>query len=364
MSHKLSVWKEWISVAQDRQPQAYIPSLMDVFTARLEQSLSISNTLLVLICLLLLTITACNNHENNLPADTDLLLDSQHGGGGSAWGLSNCDACHAIGVIHQDEETIRSIVKERGHDTCSGCHGSNGTDAKRQCLICHNNTDLPNTPMQTGNHKHDFNTETDIALQDQQCIDCHYASDMDGVFENNRDLTRYPDANGINSPYASGADFCLRCHNRDHQQTDFPITDKAFNDPLIAIEDSYTLVDKHGELNSTGAGTFAGLRSNYIYSSRVECTDCHAMHGTDNIKLIIDQSNKGTSKLDSTTRDLPYSIAIHGDDYSQLCVVCHDMETLQDQGDIETGNGLSGVHITGDSCIECHSHGEAVQAGM
>lgn len=319
----------------------------------------------LLFCCLLLLLAACDGNTNtDSSSDTDLLLDTSHGGGGAAWGLENCDACHAIAVIHQNEDGIREIVKDKGHDTCAGCHGSNGTDAQRQCIICHNDKDLPDAPIQSGSHKHDFVANADLGLQDKQCLDCHYASDMDGVFEINRDLTRYPDANGINSPYASGADFCLRCHNRDHQQTDFPILDKAFDDPLIAIEDTYTLVDKHGEVNSAGTGTYAGLRADYIYGSRVECTDCHAMHGTDNIKLFIDQSDKGSSKLDPAIRGLPYSVHISGDDYSQLCVLCHDMDTLQDQGNVDTGNGLSGVHITGRSCIECHSHGEAVQAGL
>lgn len=320
----------------------------------------------ILSCCLLLLLGACNSssNNNNSSADTDLLLNPQHGGGGAAWGLADCAACHAIDVIHQRAENIRHIVKHRGHNTCTGCHGSNGTDKERQCLICHNNTDLPNAPAQTGAHQHDFIATTDNTLQDKQCIDCHYAADMDGVFEINRDLTRYADENGILSPYASGADFCLRCHNRNHQQTDFPIINKAFDDPLIAIKDVYTRVDKHGEINGTGIGSYAGLRSNYIYSSRVECTDCHAMHGTDNIKLIIDLSDKGSRNLTSAIRDLPHSVRISGDDYSQLCVLCHDMETLQNQGDIDTGNGLSGVHITGSSCIECHSHGEAVQAGL
>ena len=319
----------------------------------------------LLLCCLLLLLTACNSDTNDTSSyDTDLLLDQTHGGGGAAWGLAECDACHSLTVIHQTEDNIRDIVITNGHDTCTGCHGSNGTDAPRQCIICHNNKDLPDAPLQSGSHKHDFVVAADNALQAKQCLDCHYASDMDGIFEINRDLTRYPDANGINSPYANGADFCLRCHNRDHQQTNFPISDKTFDEPLIAIEDAYTLVDKHGEIKSAGTGTFAGLRSNYIYGSRVECTDCHAMHGTDNIKLLIDRSDKGVSKLDSAIRDVPHSVRISGDDYSQLCVLCHDMETLQDQGDIDTGNGLYGVHLTGTSCIECHSHGEAIQAGM
>jgi len=319
----------------------------------------------LLFCSLLLLLTACgSNTSSDSTHDTDLLLDTTHGGGGAAWGLENCDGCHAIAFIHKNEDRIREIVKDNGFDTCTGCHGSNGTEAQRQCIICHNDKDLPDAPVQSGGHKHDFVATADNVLQDKQCLDCHYASDMDGVFEINRDLTRYPDKNGVNSPYASGADFCLRCHNRDHQQTNFPIAGKEFDDPLIAIEDTYTLVDKHGEIKSAGTGTYAGLRTDYIYGSRVECTDCHAMHGTDNIKLFIDQSDKGSSKLDPAIRDLPHSVQISGDDYSQLCVLCHDMETLQDQGDVDTGNGLSGVHITGSSCIECHSHGEAVQAGL
>ena len=313
---------------------------------------------------LLFLLVACDSGSDDVSSfDTDLLLDPQHGGG-AAWGQADCSACHAIGVIHQNAAQIRDIVQQHGHDSCTGCHGSNGSDAKRQCLICHNNADLPVSPIQSGKHQHDFTTGSDVALQDKQCIDCHYAPDMDGKFEINRDLTRYPDKNGVRSPYASSADFCLRCHNRDHQQDRFPLADKTFDDTLIAIENSYSLVDKHGEISSAGNGTYAGLRADYVYGSRVECTDCHVMHGSNNIKLIIDRSDKGSSKLDPAIRYLPYPVHVAGDDFSQLCVLCHSMDILQDQGDVDTGNGLSGVHITGSSCIECHSHGEAVQAGL
>jgi len=316
----------------------------------------------------LLLLAACSGNNNNTPSDTDLLLDVSHGGGGGAWGLADCDACHAIGVIHQNATSIRHIVKQKGFNTCAGCHGSNGSDAKRECVICHNNNDLPTAPIQTGLHQHDFGVMAAVMgeqiLQDEQCLACHYGSDMDGVFENNRDLTRYRDANGINSPYTSGADFCLRCHNRDHQQADFPIVDKVFDDTLIAIKDAYTLIDKHGEENAEGMGTYAGMRPGYVYGSRVECTDCHAIHGTNNIKLIIDQSDKGVSKLDSAMRERPYAVHVYQDNYSQLCVLCHNTEILIEHSDIDTGNGLFGVHLTATSCIECHSHGEAVQAGL
>ncbi len=311
----------------------------------------------------LLLLAACSGNNNSTASDTDLLLDVSHGGGGAAWGLANCDACHALGVIHQSAKSIRNIVKQKGYNSCTGCHGSNGTNAQRQCVICHNNSDLPTAPMQTGLHQHDFGAAAQLR-QDEQCLACHYGSDMDGVFENNRDLTRYRDANGINSPYASGADFCLRCHNRDHQQADFSIVDKTFDDTLIAIKDAYTLVDKHGEENSDGMGSYAGLRPGYVYGSRVECTDCHAMHGTNNIKLIIDQSDKGVSKLDPAIREHPYTVDVYQDNYSQLCVLCHNTEILIEHSDIDTGNGLSGIHLTTTSCIECHSHGEAVQAGL
>jgi len=318
----------------------------------------------LLIFLFIVFLSACDSGSGNVSTgDTDLLLDTQHGGG-SAWGLADCSACHALSVIHRNEDGIRDIVKDYGHDTCTGCHGSNGTDEKRQCLICHNDSALPDAPMQSGQHQHDFAINVDNVVQDKQCIDCHYASDMDGVFEINRDLTRYLDINGVASPYASSADFCLRCHNRDHQQAGFEISGKAYDNTLIAIEDSYTLVDKHGEVKATGNGTYAGLRTGYVYGSRVACTDCHAMHGTDNIKLMIDRSDKGVSKLDAAVRQLVYPAPMIGDDYSQLCVLCHAMEVLQDQGDVDTGNGLTGVHLTGESCIECHSHGEAVQAGL
>lgn len=314
-------------------------------------------------CTLLLLLSACDNSPN-LTGDTDLLLDSQHGGGGAAWGLANCSACHSLSMIHRNENNIRHIVRLKGQDSCTGCHGSNGTEAPRQCLICHNKNDLPEQPMQSGTHQHDFVSGADQPLQDRQCLACHLASDMNGRFDINRDLSRYPDANGLPSPYGNTADFCLRCHNRDHQQADFPIINRAFDDPLIAIEDTYIRVDKHGEIDSNGNGSYAGLRNNYVYGSYVECTDCHAMHGTENIKLLIDRSDKGASKLEPLIRKKPYQISVKGDDYSQLCVICHAMNNPQNQADVDTGNGLSGVHLSATSCIECHSHGEAVQAGL
>jgi len=189
---------------------------------------------------------------------------------------------------------------------------------------------------------------------------------MDGIFELERDLTSMQDAMQIYSPYNREADFCLRCHNRDHQQSGFElVTDH--NDPLIAIEDSYRYVDQHGEVDGTGTRTYAGLRGDYRYPNEVKCSDCHAVHGTNNGGLIIDSSAKGASRLDLSLPELvahPYSVVTGGGEYSQLCVLCHQMTTLLDDGAVDAGNGLAGVHQVGTDCSVCHSHGEAVQAGL
>jgi len=51
-------------------------------------------------------------------------------------------------------------------------------------------------------------------------------------------------------------------------------------------------------------------------------------------------------------------------DYSQLCVTCHQMQDIVEQGAQNTGNGLSGVHQVGGDCRVCHVHGMAVQTGL
>jgi len=187
---------------------------------------------------------------------------------------------------------------------------------------------------------------------------------MDGRFEPDRDLTRFPGAGGSGSRYVAVADFCLRCHNRDHQQPGFEMEGERFDDPLVAVEAAWRHVDKHGLSAGTGERTFAGLRAGYRYRSVVECTDCHAMHGTGNDGLIIDSSLKGVTRLDPALREMPYPVATRGGDFSQLCVLCHRMQTLLDAGGEDTGNGLSGVHERGIDCRLCHTHGEAVQAGL
>ena len=318
-------------------------------------------------CLVVLLLTGCGggSGDDDSPvslASGNLILDATHGGEGAAWGLPDCSACHALSSIHEEADLIRGLVREKGYLSCAGCHGSNGTDSVRRCTLCHNQADLPTAPYLQGAHAHNFNDG--VGLVDSQCLDCHDASDMDGRFEVNRDLTRYPDASQIAAPYASISDFCLRCHNRDHQQPGFEIAGSAVDDPLIAIEDDYRYIDNHGFIDGTGTGTYAGLRDRYVYASRVECSDCHAMHGTGNDGLIIDSSLKGVSQLDPLLRNQPYSVSVSGGDTSQLCVLCHQMSLVLDDGAVDTGNGLSGVHQVGGDCLACHSHGEAVQAGL
>jgi len=117
-------------------------------------------------------------------------------------------------------------------------------------------------------------------------------------------------------------------------------------------------------VKGSGLRTFAGLREAYSYVSEVPCTDCHAMHGTHNPKLIIDRTDIGTTKLDPSIRELPVLIDVVRGDYSQLCVTCHEMDLLVEQGADNTGNGLSGVHQVGTDCRKCHVHGLAAQTGL
>ncbi|HFD32583.1 MAG TPA: hypothetical protein ENJ28_07780 [Gammaproteobacteria bacterium] len=324
------------------------------------------------VCLLIviLMLGACgggNTERSNIARSTEvyksLMLNDSHGDNGSAWGLSDCSACHKLSALHQQVDNIRTLVRLRGYATCAGCHGSNGSRLQRQCLICHNSVDLPVTPRQQGAHHHGFMAEADNAVKHSDCLACHYSSDMNGQFELNVDLTRLADARKMYPPYSGISDFCLRCHNRDHQQPEYPINRQTGN-ILIAIEDAWNYIDKHGRIDGLGNRIYAGLRKGYSYASRVACTDCHAMHGTDNLQLIIDSSDTGVSLLEHDVRNTPYTISVAGGDYSQLCVLCHAMETISEQGDVDTGNQLSGVHATGSDCLTCHRHGEAVQAGL
>ncbi len=315
---------------------------------------------------LILLLTGCGIEADESMSLRDaghLILGSGHGGDGSAWGLADCAACHPLTLIHRQAPRIRGIVQDKGYDSCAGCHGGNGVQQPRRCVLCHNPTDLPAHPPGDGVNGHDFVTPGREPLRDDQCLACHVASDMDGRFDINRDLTRFADASGLATPYASLSDFCLRCHNRDHQQSGFDITTTAFDDPLVAIEDAWRYSDKHGEV-AGGGRTYAGLRNDYVYPSRVACTDCHAMHGTQNAGLIIDRSDRGASRLTADFRQQAWPVTTDEGDFSQLCVLCHAMETVLEQGGVDTGNGLRGVHRLGEDCRPCHRHGEAAQAGM
>jgi hypothetical protein len=141
---------------------------------------------------------------------------------------------------------------------------------------------------------------------------------------------------------------------------------ESYADPLVAMEDDYRYIDYHGWRDGSGEGTYHGLRSGYRYPQLLACSDCHALHGTMNEKLIIDNSVKGASLLDGEQfLENEYTIAINQQgDYSQLCVICHEMTLLADEGDLNTGNGLSGVHSVGQDCRPCHTHGEASQVGL
>ena len=325
--------------------------------------------ILIISLMIPLLLTACGGDtegETKQVTASNLILDASHGEGGAAWGLPDCGACHSMEVIHENANLIRGLVIDKGFASCTGCHGSNGTvdSEPRQCVICHNNSDMPENPVWQGQHGHVFSAGVVADVSDEQCTYCHDASDMDGVFEINTDLTRYPDAMQNFTAYNSEAEFCLRCHNRDHQQSGFEITGSSYDDPLVAVEDAFNYIDQHGLVEGSGIRTYAGLRQSYNYQSVVDCTDCHTMHATDNDKLIIDSSNKGVSKLDTLLLDPPYTVNVANGDYSQLCVLCHQMQVILDEGALDTGNGLAGVHEVGSDCRVCHTHGEAAQAGL
>jgi len=293
------------------------------------------------------------------------LLGPGHGTEGNAWQLENCDACHLLSGLHQQQSNIQQIVRDKGYATCVGCHGDNGTELNRPCLICHNTTDMPQATHTTGELNHNFKNGQD-PLSDQDCLNCHLASDMNGQFSIQIDLTRYKDEQGRHQPYEDRAEFCLRCHNQDHQQVGFEITDKDYQDPLVAMRTNYQSIDWHGDLDGSGERTFAGLRPGYTYPQRLDCNDCHNMHGTHNQKLLIGSSRQGANKLlpVGAIAGQPFTVTVKDGDSSQLCVLCHNMTQPLDDAEEDTGNSLSGVHLTGRECSSCHRHGMATQVGL
>ena len=310
----------------------------------------------------IILLIGCNgdDSQDDNPTSNSLIVGSSHGIDGAAYRLTDCGACHAINIIHKTTTSnIRDMAADKGFATCMGCHGDNGTGESRSCIICHNSVYLPRKPRQSGHFNHNFNNHES---SDKNCINCHDSSDMDGNFVPKNDLTSYPNINNQQQVYNSISEFCLRCHNRDNPQVGFEISNRDYNHPLIAMQDNYNFVDKHGWVDGIGTRTFNGLRSNYQYGSLVECTDCHTMHGTKNEALIIDYAGKGGSKLAFQLEN--YSVTITDGNSAQLCVLCHQMQDIIEQGAEDTGNGLTGVHAVSGNCSICHSHGETVQAGL
>ncbi|SHE21625.1 multiheme c-type cytochrome [methanotrophic endosymbiont of Bathymodiolus puteoserpentis (Logatchev)] len=297
-------------------------------------------------------------------ANNQILLTPTHGGDGSAWGQSNCINCHVLRNIHKTVPAIKGIVQDVGYRSCTGCHGQNGTNVQRECIVCHNSERLPKSPLQHAEKNHNFTVKQDAPLTDENCIICHDHSDMDKKFEPAVDLTHFKGV-GLDLPYQNNSEFCLRCHNEDHQPVGFAMKPRFLRDPLVMMEKNYRFIDMHGYPEGSGQRTYSGLRSHYQYPSVVDCTDCHAMHGTHNTKLIVDRTDAGMKQLKAGLRLQPVliNVPLNGD-YSQLCVTCHQMSDIVEQGDEDTGNGLSGVHQVSSDCRVCHVHGMAAQTGL
>ena len=321
----------------------------------------------------------CDNcHSHSLPAQPmletmalpdSLIINNNHGGDGSAWANPQCASCHLLEHIHANTSPeVKNLVKEKGYASCAGCHGDNGTHAQRECILCHNENNLTSVAQQAGDKTHNFTSHdsnpSTSNLKDSQCVTCHNDSNMDGNFTANADLTHFSNQYGSQSDYQHSNDFCLACHNKDHQQAGFTMDTSNYRDPLVAMEDNYHFVDMHGIKKGSGQRTYSGLREGYHYSSVLACTDCHAMHGTHNEQLIIDNTYEGLSRLSRQVKDQGLSINTHNGEYAQLCVTCHNMDQLIEEGELDTGNGLSGVHQASGSCLECHRHGMAVQTGL
>lgn len=317
----------------------------------------IGRLFIILLTLIIKPAVAVENLDVSLERG-QLLLTQRHAG----WGQHRCAGCHVLSRIHDDAPHIRKIVQSKGFATCTGCHGDNGTGSERPCQICHNEQDLPFSPQLAGAHPHDFDITLDRPLTDQDCLVCHHAADMDGEWEIDTDLTGFPNADGITEPYRHESEFCLRCHNRDHQVPGFPVQQRNFQDPLVAIAETWHHMDEHGFVSGSGQRTYTGLRPPYQYGSVLACTDCHAMHGTNNPKHIIDNSQKGAFALE--IRDEAIGVEVFGGDYSQLCVLCHEMTTPIEDALIDTGNGLAGVHRVGTDCRLCHTHGKPGMTGL
>ncbi len=324
-------------------------------------------SLIFLICLLFVMPI----HGKTISQTSSLFLTPSHGMG-SAWGKANCQSCHALQRLHESVPNIKAIVDQKKFATCAACHGDNGAPkTEPQCLICHNPQDMPENPFRTGIHRHDFDASMDLPTSSRQCVVCHAASNMNGIFELDIDLTMF--SNKLNKPaktlvpYKNTNEFCLRCHNRTHQQTKYPIIHAGRYDQSIAAEDNYRKIDKHGIQKGEEDSLHNGLRGGYAYKTVVDCVDCHTMHGTTNKGLIIDDSRKGAFLLDLNIRNTPYKVQLLENDtnYSQLCVLCHNMKEIGGGGERDTGNGLSGVHFdNGSDCVTCHNHGEPVQKGL
>ncbi len=291
-------------------------------------------------------------------AGEGLLLDARHGDG-LAWGRDDCAACHPLAAIHRDAPRIRPLVRAKGYAACTGCHGDNGSGAPRRCLLCHGGHGVA-APRLAGARAHAFGA--DGPLDDGACLRCHPAADMDGRFEPARDLGPVPGPDGLPAAPASVDAFCLGCHDPGPRRRDSGLDGLPADDPRLAIGPAWRHLDAHGLPAGSGARTYAGLRPPYRYPQVVPCSDCHAVHGSDNPALLADHGRQAAHRLPAALRDRP--IPIRDGDFAPLCVLCHAMAVPVEAAAEDAGNGLAGVHRVGGDCRPCHRHGLAVQTGL
>jgi len=233
----------------------------------------------------------------------------------NAWGQKDCLGCHqnfkhsmATGnlSISQYQKMIDDAVAQVGTTNaikvCSACHGLNGVsvaDYQRRCLICHNSLDrlhfYANTAGRTGS-MHDFNGNG--AIDDFDCVVCHWQPDMDGIVEPDTDFGKL----GGTLKYHTD-ELCLTCHSNEWSTlSSSALADRDGDGKADAVlspkEEPVVIIwtnDFHGGRNFASGDrtfkdiTFAGTELFGVEHESLVCTQCHNPHASKNDKLIVEK---------------------------------------------------------------------------